>query len=47
MNDEKNKKNEIFYKNNHDIDYIHSVTNISKPLVNQYIKIIKKYVKEH
>jgi hypothetical protein len=35
------------YKDNHDIEYINSVTNISKPVIKQYINIIEKYVKEH
>ncbi len=35
------------YKNNHDIDFIHTVTNIAKNVVVQYIDIIEKYVKEH
>jgi len=35
------------YKNKQDIDFIHSVTNIAKNVVKQYIEIIEKYVKEH
>ena len=36
----------ILYKNNHDVEFIHSVTNISKNVINQYIEIIEKYVKK-
>lgn len=35
------------YKNNQDIDFIHTVTNIAKNVVNQYINIIEKYVKKY
>lgn len=34
------------YKNNHDIDFIHTVTNIAKNVVKQYIKIIEKFIKK-
>lgn len=32
------------YKNNHDIDFIHTVTNIAKHVVKQYIEIIENYI---
>jgi len=35
------------YNKNEDIDFIHSVTNIAKNVVIQYIEIIEKYVKKH
>jgi len=35
------------YKDNRDIDFIHSVTNIAKYVVIQYIDIIEKYIEKH
>jgi len=35
------------YINNQDIDFIHTVTNIAKHVVKQYIEIIEKYVQKH
>jgi hypothetical protein len=34
------------HNDNKDIDYIHTTTNISKTVINQYLKIINQYVKE-
>ncbi len=34
------------YKQSQDIDYIHCVTNISKPVIKQYISLINDYIKE-
>lgn len=34
------------YKQSQDIEYIHCVTNLSKPLIKQYISLINNYIKE-
>jgi hypothetical protein len=34
-------------KDNKDIDFIHLTTNMSRPVIKQYLQIINNYVKEH
>jgi len=34
------------HKDNKDIEYIHLATNLSKSVINQYLKILQQYVKE-